>query len=161
MKDEPESTQIIKTIESSLEGITKENGFYTDLGKSVHRGFLAHAINGGKAKFPLIAIEPEEEGPDTPSKPNQILESVELIAVVDSLVFPSDELRRCLKDIRKTILQMNKQDWDQRYSGASDKPVWIKGELLLGRAKFRMDQSGKYSLAILPLSYIFFEKYGE
>lgn len=57
----PAATQFAESLETVLKRITQANGYHTDLGQSVHRGFWAHVIKARDAVFPAVVIHPGSE----------------------------------------------------------------------------------------------------
>ena len=147
---EPKATTIVKAIETTLLVILKSSGFFTDLGLSVHRGFYAHAINDSNAKFPLIAIQPETEGPpDRKGGKSKLPTQLRLVIAVDHSEQASDVLRACLADIRRAV-DLNEDSIDA---------LIVNGSLEFGIAEFVPAQETNFSLAALPVSFSFVEHY--
>lgn len=59
------STEVADQIELALKRISIADGYLTDLGDSVHRGFYAHVLAADGTQFPAVVIHPATERPSS------------------------------------------------------------------------------------------------
>lgn len=105
----PISTLFVDGLQATLAGITKDNGYRTDIGLSVHRGFYAHVLNARSTAFPAVVIHP---GPETlgtiHSSGTKAFVTLSLPLVVAVEVSPDaqcyDLLRACTADVRRALI---------------------------------------------------------
>lgn len=106
---DPVSTQFAKAVETALKGIKKADGYHTNLGLSVHRGFWAHVVRAKDTVFPAVVIHPGVEMPGSvhgSGKKAMIRIDVPLVVAVgityDATAY--DELSACTADIRRALI---------------------------------------------------------
>ncbi len=148
---EPKSTSVAKALEHTLAQILTSRGYFTDLGKSVYRGFYAHALDADSVNFPIVAIQPEAEGvPSDRKSTNRIESTLKIIVATDDTSYPADILRECLADIRRA-LSLNVSDEIQK--------IGIGSPPEIGTAEFAIAADSIQTLAVLPVSFSYVEKY--
>lgn len=147
------STSIAKAFERTFSTIQIANGYLTNSGLHVYRGFYAHALQAKNVQFPLVAIQPDTEGVDSVSgtgREFKITETVRIVVVTDDVVIPADILRDCLHDIRRALAL----NWDAE-----------KGQLpgvrapQCGLAEFAIAADSPHTLAAFPVGITFTEKH--
>ena len=105
----PVTTQFVDALEAALKTITKANGFHTDLGFSVRRGFFGHILSARGAVFPAIVIHPSSEtlGRLDGGRKKGIIElQVPLVIAVQASFDAQsyDELQACTTDVRRALI---------------------------------------------------------
>jgi hypothetical protein len=148
----PIATQVAQALEDSLKVITIENGYFTDLGKSVYRGFYAHAIQGRNTSYPLIAVQPDTEtvAASRDAAASKIDASIRLSVITDDADIPADVLRSCAADVRRALAMHLAEKL--RALG-----VHTPGEL--GTVEFATAGDSHLSLAAISVAFTFIEKY--
>jgi hypothetical protein len=147
----PISSQVAQALEDSLQVIAKDNGYFTNLGNAVFRGFYAHAISGRSAVYPLIAVQPENETVTGSTDSRSKIESVvRLICVTDDQVVPADILRACAADVRKALA-----------TNLAEKLGAIKVNTpgTLGTVEFATASDSHLSMAAISVAFTFIEQY--
>lgn len=147
---DPKSVLVAKAIHAALEKITKANGYFTDLGKSIHRGFYAHQISGSQAKFPLASIQPGTESfksPGTRGGKIGMTLNIYLVEKGDD----TDSLQSCVADVRRA-LSLAEEDINVHSLNQS---------LVYQTAEYNPQPDSNFQLAALPVSISFMEKYEE
>lgn len=105
----PISTLFVDGVQATLAGITKDKGYRTDIGASVHRGFYAHVLNSRSTTFPAVVIHP---GPETMgtihSSGKKAFVTISFPLVVAVELSPDAEcydlLRACTADVRRALI---------------------------------------------------------
>ena len=147
---DPKSVLVAKAIQAALEDITTANGYFTNLGKSVHRGFYAHAIKGAEGRFPLAAIHPGTEVENARNGNSAKVQTTLNIYLVDS-EDSTDSLQACLSDVRRALALHSK----------SIEALTVNNSLAYQAAEYNPQPDSNYQLAALPVSLSFVEKYEE
>ena len=150
---EPISTSVAKAIERTLSAIKTEQGYFTDAGLSVHRGWYAHVIDARGATFPLIAIQPDTEGVDKSSgsgREFKISDNFRIVIVTDDTSHPADVLQACLHDVRRALAL----DWEEE-----TKLITGVRAPVIGLAEFAIAADSPHTLAALPVGINFTEKH--
>jgi hypothetical protein len=148
---EPISTSIVKAFETVLAGILKADGYNTDLGLSVHRGFFAHAINARGAVYPLVAVQPETEIiKEAREGKNKIESSIRFVVATDDMEYPADICRACVADIRRAFALKIANEL---------KSLGVNLTPELGTAEFALSADSPLTLVALPVSFLFVENY--
>jgi hypothetical protein len=147
------STSIAKAVERTLTSIQLDQGYVTDAGANVYRGWYAHAMHGRGMNFPIIAIQPDTEGVQKVSGTGcefKIATNLRIVVVADDTSQPSDVLRDCLADIRRALaLQWELETSSLPGVRAPD----------IGLAEFAIAADSPYTLAALPVGINFTEKH--
>lgn len=108
------ATQFVLDLKTALESITIANGYNTDMGNNVRRGFFAHVLRASDSVFPALVIHPGVEemgsmkyGYDGATSKAMITYVVPLVVAVEMTVDDSayDVLQACGYDIRKAIMR--------------------------------------------------------
>lgn len=154
----PVTTQLAMALQARLQAITRANGFHTDLGNSVWRGFWSRAIEA-QERVPLLAIQPDtEDVSDTRSDKARLSITRRLIVVADGL--PSgtdpyaaeDTLEAALADVRHALLGTPGDDLQR---------IGVKDAITLGTAEYALAADSRYALAGLPVTLTCIEHYRE
>lgn len=112
------SNDLFALIQSRAEGIRKSNGYLTDLGKSVHRGFYALMLANTSTKYPAMAIHPAVETVDSTKGGDRVSAAITMEAVLviaDKVSMDEkayDVVRNCLRDSRRAIFLARQQFLD-------------------------------------------------
>lgn len=150
---ESQATSIAKAIERCLSFITTDNGYLTDAGENVYRGWYAHALNRRDLSFPILAIQPDTESTDSASgtgREFKLTESIRIVAITDDVEYPSDILRDCLRDVRRAFAL----NWDNEKSDITG----VRSPTF-STAEFGIDTENHNTLAALPVGIPFTEKH--
>lgn len=150
---EPLSTQVAKLLEENLRAILIANGFHTDLGASVYRGFIAHAVEARDALFPMIAIQPDTESLDgTRESGSKVTAVNRLIIATDDVQQPADVLRACVADVRKLLATGLTTDLNT---------IGIHKPPELTDVEYALQGDSLFTVAALQVAFTFYEKYGD
>lgn len=152
--NDPLSTQAAKLLEAALRDIRVSNGFFTDLGQSVYRGFFAHALDTRRiTQFPIVAIQPDTETLDgTRESGSKVTASNRLIIATDANTEPADVLRACAADIRRVLATRLSEDLNA---------IGIHKPPELTDVEFALQGDSQLTVAALQVAFSFFEKYGD
>lgn len=153
----PITTQLAQALQARLQSISVANGYHTDLGASVWRGFWSRAIEA-RQSVPLIAIQPDEESVEgVRDEKSKIGITRRLIVVVDALPGASadpyaaeDQLEAGLTDIRRALLH---------HPGDDLQRLGVKDAITLGTAEYALAADSRYALAGVPVSVSCIEHY--
>jgi len=104
-----QSTQFAEQIKSVLQGVTVANGYLTDIGLSVHRGFWAHVLDARSTTYPAAVIHPGSETPESlHGSGGKALVRIEvpIVVAVELTVDEAsyDVLQACMADVRKALI---------------------------------------------------------
>lgn len=154
---DPVTTQIARALQARLEQIRIADGYHTDLGQSVWRGFWSLAIDARQA-VPLIAIQPDTEAIDATREARTKLSITRrLVVVVDALnasgnspTHAEDLLEGALTDIRRALLHTPGDDL---------KRLGVNDAIALGAAEYALAADSRYALAGLPVSITCIEQF--
>ncbi|MAT91380.1 MAG: hypothetical protein CME59_02140 [Halioglobus sp.] len=144
---EAESIQAAKQLEAALKGITVADGYFTDAGKNVIRGFLAHAVDSDDQQCPFYVIQPNTESTQSPHPDQARVAGAFIIFVVDK-VDKSDRLQAAVRDLR-AALKLMEQRWQSPLVGALD----------IQPAQYNPEPDSNYALAALPAAISYIEQY--
>lgn len=148
---EPKSTSIVKAIERALSRIETHNGYFTDLGENVIRGFYAHALKDTDQKFPLIAIQTDTESVEaTRAGKTKVDATLRLVVVTNTTYFPTDILRACVADIRRAFALEVEVELKALEVSATPEP---------GTVEFAIVADSPLTLAAMSVGFNFVETY--
>lgn len=100
---EPRSIQLMQALESCLQQITTANGYYTDAGQHITRGWLNHAM-ASRGQLPRIAIHPESESGASAAGAKRKRERIVAVeGVLEAEDNPADDLDRLLADLMRAL----------------------------------------------------------
>ncbi|MAC33677.1 MAG: hypothetical protein CME38_08755 [Haliea sp.] len=146
--------QLHDAVETVLRRIQKANGYHTDLGLSVHRGFWAHVVRSREAAFPAVVIHPGAESIVKVAGSGQaailMVEVVLMVAVeltLDASAY--DELDCCTYDIRRAICTAREEICQ----------VGMEDGLELDEVVTGVSSDSKYALAETAIGVRIVEKY--
>lgn len=153
----PITTQIAEALQARLEQISTANGYHTDLGDSIWRGFWSLALDA-RQEVPLIAIQPDVETVESTREAKTKLGITRrLVVVVDVLnatgtqpTHAEDLLEAGLADIRRALLHTPGDDLQR---------LGVKDAITLGTAEYALAADSRYALAGLPVSISCIEQY--
>ena len=146
MTDAPAIT-VINQIKAALETIREDDGFHTDAGREVVRGFLSHAIKATDKRHPFIVIQTDSEGLDTPGTLQGKVALSLTLFVVDKSDHP-DRLQSAVSDLRKALVALE-----------FTRGTAITGSLTTAPAAYNPNPESNFSLAALPVTVNFMETY--
>lgn len=138
---------VIKQIEAQLNKIQKSDGFLTDAGDEVIRGFLAHAIKADKKKTPFIVLQPDSEAVETRGT-TQGKVTLSLTLFVVEKVDQVDRLQAAVSDLRRALTTLE-----------FEKGTAIGVSQTFAPAAYNPNPESNYALAALPVSVSFVENY--
>lgn len=150
----PVTTQFVQALFSTLQGITVANGFNTDLGTSVHRGFFAHVLKARDTVFPALAVHPGIELISSVhgSGNKAIMEyTVPMVIAVELSLneVAYDQLEACSNDIRRAVM-LNRDALAQL--GQND-------SFELGGAEPDLSRDSRHALAAMTIGISLVETY--
>ena len=104
-----ESTEIAEQIQIALQAVSPGNGYLTELGASVHRGFYSHVFADDDTVFPAAVIHPAVEVPSTVRADIEAVIASEIVLVIGAKlgVGPAgyDQIQACLRDTRRALIR--------------------------------------------------------
>ncbi|MBB3192048.1 hypothetical protein [Halomonas cerina] len=156
---DPISTQIAQALQGRLEQISTANGYHTDLGQSIWRGFWSLALDA-RQEVPLIAIQPDVETVESTREARTKLGITRRLVVVTDVInaagtqpyHAEDRLEAALADIRRALLHAPGNDLNR---------LGVKDAITLGTAEYALAADSRYALAGLPVSISCIEHYQE
>ncbi|WP_281645560.1 hypothetical protein [Parendozoicomonas sp. Alg238-R29] len=136
------SEQIFEEICTRISAITRENGYQSDIGNNLHRGWLASLIHDDDQTFPVIAVQ---RGPVTVNNRNGLTVketmAVDLVAAVRGLDDSGRDLYRIVYDIKRAL-------WTSA-RGLADIPGVL--EVQFGSAEPNLWPDGKTKLSFIAV----------
>ena len=153
----PITTQAMRALQARLASITRANGYHTDLGLSIWRGFWILA-RGARRHVPLLALQSDTERPtDTRANVAKLSADARLVLVVDALPRSEDDatagetaLEAGLADLRRCLLMDQSDDLSR---------VLKHDGLTLGMAEYALAEDSRYALASMPVTMECIEHY--
>jgi len=149
-----QSTMFAERVQTALQEIRVSNGYLTDLGLSVHRGFWAHVLDSRSTDYPAVVIHPGSESPqDVHASGGKALVRVEMPIVIavetsmDSSAY--DTLLACMADVRKALMM-------SRNSFAS---LGQANSVEVGSAVPDLSPDSRFALAALTMTMSIVETY--
>lgn len=106
----PVATVFVEAVEATLAGISVANGFETDAGENVRRGFFAQVLNANDAVFPALVLHPPTEALESVhGTGKKAILQVTVPIVVGVKAEPGtdsfDELQKCIFDVRRALMR--------------------------------------------------------
>jgi len=153
----PITTQAMHALQARLASITRANGYHTDLGLSVWRGFWILAL-GARQHVPILALQSDTERPtDTRQDRAKLSTDARLVLVVDALPRSEDDatagetaLEAGLADLRRCLLMDQSDDLTR---------VLKHNGVTLGAAEYALAEDSRYALASMPVTMECVEHY--
>lgn len=149
-----QTVSILKELQSILTDIKKADGWQTELGESVHRGFYTHVLHDSSTRFPAVVIHPPTEDPIAVrggGKGARILVTIPVImaARIGSDATAYDELSLAAADTRRAIFS------------ARDRLTQITNDeaLTVGVAEPEISADSRFALSAFMVSVEFSEFY--
>lgn len=143
---------LAQALESALQTITTANGYNTDLGANVYRGFYASALNSSRVNYPFIAIQPEsEQVTDRREAKSKLQATFRLILVTDDVANPTDSLYAAVYDTRKALATELAE---------SIQRLGVDTDPAIGETEYAITSDSKLTLATVAVAFTFVENYG-
>lgn len=99
--------RVIPLIADRLATIRQANGYRTDAGLRLHRGWPGHVLSEEEDALPLLAVHPETETPTASNgRARRRARTAVIEYVVDALRTAPDELEDVYEDIRDCIVAL-------------------------------------------------------
>ena len=148
------TVEVMRELTEILREILIADGYFTDLGKSVHRGFYAHVLKDRGTQYPAVVVHPPIEDPIRVrggGKGAQIEITVPVVvaAEVGSDEFAYEQLSDCAADTRKAIFSNR-----QRLTEITNDEA-----LTVGLAEPEMSVDSRFVLTAFTVSVTFSESY--
>lgn len=153
----PITTQAMHALQARLASITRANGYHTDLGLSIWRGFWILAMNA-RQLVPILALQSDTERPSSTRQDRAILSvDARLVLVVDALPRTEGDatagetaLEAGLADLRRCLLMDQSDDLTR---------VLKHNGITLGAAEYALAEDSRYALASMPVTMDCVEHY--
>jgi hypothetical protein len=148
------ATRFTRILMNTLESIRVDNGYQTDLGLSVHRGFYVHVIKARQAAFPAVALHPGIEAIQSVHGTGRkaIMQYTVPLVIATELSLDEvayDQLEACSYDIRRAVM-LNREALSQL--GQTD-------SLELGGAEPDLSRDSRFALAAMTIGISLVETY--
>lgn len=148
------STEFAEGIKAALQGIQISNGYLTDLGLSVHRGFWAHVLDARHTAYPAVVIHPGSESP-----PNVHAAGKRAVLQVEAPLVIAVELSRgenaydalqaCTADVRKALMRARESFF----------PLGQANTLGIGEAIPNLSTDSRFALVAITVEMSIVETY--
>ncbi len=153
----PITTQAMHALQARLASITRANGYHTDLGLSIWRGFWILAMNA-RQLVPILALQSDTERPSSTRQDRAILSvDARLVLVVDALPRTEGDatagetaIEAGLADLRRCLLMDQGDDLTR---------VLKHNGMTLGAAEYALAEDSRYALASMPVTMECVESY--
>lgn len=153
----PITTQVMQALEARLSSITRVNGYHTDLGLSIWRGFWTLALNA-RRHVPLMALQSDtERTTETRTNVAKLSADARLVLVVDALPRTEEDatagetaIEAGLADLRRCLLMDQRDDLTR---------LLKQNGMTLGTAEYALAEDSRYAVASMPVTMECVEHY--
>jgi len=105
-----QATLLSRALKEILQEVRVDNGYFTDLGLSVHRGFYGHVLDDDTTKYPAVTIHVPVENPravqgrgERTSASLDLDFPLVLASQIGDDDAAYDEISNCSADVRRAI----------------------------------------------------------
>lgn len=135
-------------LERRMSTILRVEGFQSDAGLRVHRGWAAHHMDAEALAYPLIVIQPGVDGPSTGQGAQRKSERViNLVAITRDTTDPAARVAELLHDMRRALYR------NERGNTLGGLAISVT------EAAAEADHDGAFAIVSMPITVAYTEQY--